>query len=155
MTKIILTRSKLMLGVLVITALMLVTAAATYSLLSNDNPINISVFSNKEPEDKAHFMKLDKFVISVDGEERTHYLMLELALKTNSASAHQDLIEFNPLVRNVLLKMFSKKSYEDLRQMNEIEELQLLVRNQLSQELLQNGYGYKIDDVLFTKMVIQ
>lgn len=100
-------------------------------------------------------MNLDKFVISVDGEERTHYLMLELALKTNSLQAHDELIEFKPLARNVLLKMFSQSTYEDLRKMNEIDSLQQQVMGQLRQVLAINGYNHQIEEVLFTKLVLQ
>ncbi|MGF1703053.1 flagellar basal body-associated FliL family protein [Photobacterium makurazakiensis] len=147
--------TKLILAALAASVLIATSSIATYSFIANDKSSEFSIFNNKESENRAHFMNLDKFVITIDGEERTHYLMLELALKTNSSKAHDQLIEFKPLARNVLLKMFSQSTFEELRQMNEIERLQLDVLAQLRKVLMLNGYSYQIEEVLFTKLVLQ
>ncbi|MGF1682693.1 flagellar basal body-associated FliL family protein [Photobacterium minamisatsumaniensis] len=147
--------TKLILAALAASVLIATSSIATYSFIANDKSSEFSIFTSKEVENRAHFMNLDKFVITIDGEERTHYLMLELALKTNSTKAHDQLIEFKPLARNVLLKMFSQSTFEELRQMNEIERLQSDVLAQLRKVLMLNGYAYQIEEVLFTKLVLQ
>ncbi len=114
-----------------------------------------SLFGNGQPETQVHFMSLDKFVISLNGDERMHYLLLELDLKTANVRAHEDLKTFRPIVNNVLLKMFSQMSYEEVRASSDIEVLQRQVKSQLSTTLAQSGYSHSIEDVLFTKLVLQ
>ncbi|WP_413112647.1 flagellar basal body-associated protein FliL [Thaumasiovibrio sp. DFM-14] len=132
-----------------------VTAFTTYSLLSGDQPVSISFFGGSDEDNRVRFTNLDKFVISIDGAERTHFLMLEMSLKTSSEEAHDALYEFKPLARNVLLRMFSKKTYEELREIKNIELLEGRVHQELTMALVQNGYNHRIDEVLFTKMVVQ
>lgn len=147
--------SKVILAALAASVLIALSSIATYAFIVNDKSAEFSVFTRSDVNNRAHFMNLDKFVITIDGEERTHYLMLELALKTNSAKAHDHLLEFKPLARNVLLKMFSQSTFEDLRQMNEIDQLQTEVLGQLRQAMALNGYAYQIEEALFTKLVLQ
>ncbi len=136
-------------------AIIAVTAVSTYFLLSSEQPVAINLFGQSDEANQARFTSLDKFVISVDGDDRTHYLLLEMALKTNSDAAHEALLEFKPVAKNVLLRMFSQKSYEEVRQLKDIEALQSRVHKELAMVLVQNGYQHRIEEVLFTKMVIQ
>ncbi|MGF1739290.1 flagellar basal body-associated FliL family protein [Photobacterium satsumensis] len=147
--------TKVILAALAASVLIALSSIATYAFIVNDKSAEFSVFTRAEASNRAHFMNLDKFVITIDGEERTHYLMLELALKTNSSKAHDQLIEFKPLARNVLLKMFSQSTFEELRQMNEIDRLQTEVLGQLRLAMALNGYAHQIEEVLFTKLVLQ
>lgn len=147
--------TKVILAALAAAVLIAVSSIATYAFIVNDQSAEFSVFSSNDNSKRAHFMNLDKFVITIDGEERPHYLMLELALKTSSAKAHEQLIEYKPLARNVLLKMFSQNTFEELRQMDEIERMQTEVLGKLRQAMALNGYVYQIDEVLFTKLVLQ
>ncbi|GAL14308.1 flagellar biosynthesis protein FliL [Vibrio astriarenae] len=136
-------------------ALIVGAAGGTYYMLSNNLPQGDSLFSGGQAENQVHFMPLDKFVISLNGEERMHYLLLELDLKTMNKVAHEELLTFRPVVNNVLLKMFSQMSYEEMREMDDIEALQLQVKSQLTNTLQKNGYQHAINDVLFTKLVLQ
>ncbi|MCK6263342.1 flagellar basal body-associated FliL family protein [Vibrio sp. ZSDE26] len=114
-----------------------------------------TIFGSNAKDAQTHFMSLDKFVISLNGEERPHYLLLELDLKTSSLTAHEELIRYRPVVNNVLLKMFSQYSYEEMRDINDIDYMQKQVQMNLAKTLLENGFMYNIDDVLFTKLVLQ
>ncbi|MGR5166944.1 flagellar basal body-associated FliL family protein [Vibrio astriarenae] len=147
---------KLILAGLTAAALVVGAAGGTYYLISNNLPQGQSLFAgNGQSDNQVHFMPLDKFVISLNGEERMHYLLLELDLKTLSNHAHEDLLAYRPVVNNVLLKMFSQMSYEEMREMDDIEALQLQVKSQLTNTLQKNGYPHAISDVLFTKLVLQ
>ncbi|WP_394242723.1 flagellar basal body-associated FliL family protein [Vibrio astriarenae] len=136
-------------------ALIVGAAGGTYYMLSNNLSQGDSLFSGSQSENQVHFMSLDKFVISLNGEERMHYLLLELDLKTMNNVAHEELLAFRPVVNNVLLKMFSQMSYEEMREMDDIEALQLQVKSKLTNTLQKNGYQHAISDVLFTKLVLQ
>lgn len=147
--------TKVILAALAAAVLIAASSIATYAFIVNDQSAEFSVFSSSDNSKRAYFMNLEKLVITIDGEERTHYLMLELALKTSSAKAHDQLIEYKPLVRNALLKLFSKNTFEELRQMDEIERMQTEALGKLRQAMALNGYAYQIDEVLFTKLVLQ
>ncbi|MDR9826348.1 flagellar basal body-associated protein FliL [Vibrio sp.] len=136
-------------------ALIVGAAGGTYYMLSNNLADGESFFPSAQPESQVHFMSLDKFIISLNGEERMHYLLLELDLKTMNTQAHEELISFRPVVNNVLLKMFSQMSYEEMRELSDIEALQHQVKSQLTNTLQKNGYQHAINDVLFTKLVLQ
>lgn len=146
---------KFVLTGVVATALIAGTAFGTLMLVDNNDSDVSSLFSSSAKDEQTHFMSLDKFVISLNGEDRTHYLLLELDLKTSSTTAHEELIRFRPVVNNVLLKMFSQYSYEEMRSINDIDYMQKQVHLNLAKTLLENGFMYNIDDVLFTKLVLQ
>lgn len=103
----------------------------------------------------AHFHKLDRFVISIPGEQYQHYVQLELAIKSNSAEFGEVLTQAEPLVRNGLMHLFSKKHYEELSQLQDLNGLQNEVKVLLADTLSRNGYPDQIDDVLFTRLVVQ
>ncbi|WP_076413071.1 flagellar basal body-associated protein FliL [Shewanella sp. UCD-KL12] len=113
-------------------------------------------FIPKETQDNsAKFYPLDRFVISVPGDKFPHYLLLELALKSSSPDVTKTLSEADPLVRNSLMKMFSRKHFNQLNDSNQLEGLQLEALTLLSDVLKENNYEIELDEVLFTRMVIQ
>lgn len=114
------------------------------------------VFEEQQvPADIPRFYPLERFIISVPGKEYQHYVLLELALKTSSANAKHLLSEADPLVRNSLMKMFAGKQVEELNKPNNLELLQLEAKTLLTDVLNHNKYAVTIDDVLFTRLVIQ
>lgn len=145
---------KLVLAGVAASALIAGTAYGTLSMVDKSGDVG-AFFGSNNKDSETHFMSLDKFVISLNGEERTHYLLLELDLKTSTLTAHEELIRFRPVVNNVLLKMFSQYSYEEMRSINDIEYMQKQVHMNLAKTLMENGFMYNIDDVLFTKLVLQ
>ena len=103
----------------------------------------------------AKFYPLDRFVISVPGDNLPHYLLLEMALKSRSNNVSTILSEADPLVRNSLMKMFSRKHFNQLNDSNQLESLQQEALVLLSEVLAENKYEIELDEVLFTRMVIQ
>ncbi|MBY5991965.1 flagellar basal body-associated protein FliL [Ferrimonas balearica] len=103
----------------------------------------------------AHFHKLDRFVISVPGEQYQHYVQLELAIKSPSDSFGEVLSDAEPLVRNALMHLFSKKQFEELSQLKDLNGLQDEVKTLLRETLTKNSYPSEIDEVLFTRLVVQ
>ncbi|MEC4725939.1 flagellar basal body-associated FliL family protein [Shewanella sp. D64] len=112
------------------------------------------VAKEQQPE-TAKFYPLDKFVISVPGDEYPHYLLLEMALKSRSINVTPTLKEADPLVRNTLMKMFSRKHFKDLNNSDQLDSLQKEALVLLSGVLAENHYTIELEEVLFTRMVIQ
>ncbi|WP_108945080.1 flagellar basal body-associated FliL family protein [Shewanella halifaxensis] len=113
-------------------------------------------FGPKEPVvEAAKFYPLDKFVLSIPGEEYSHYLLLELAIKTRSKDAQFTLTQADSVIKNSLMKMFSNKHFDELNDTKQFEPLQKEALNILSVVLAQNDFDIELDDVLFTRMIIQ
>lgn len=94
-------------------------------------------------------------IISVPGDEYPHYLLLELALKSRSDNAAQEIKAADPLIRNTMMRMFSSKSFNVLNQPQNLETLQLEARESLIKVLTKDQFTLDIEEVLFTRMVIQ
>ncbi|SHH17447.1 flagellar basal body-associated FliL family protein [Ferrimonas marina] len=105
--------------------------------------------------DQAKFHTLERFVISVPGDKFQHYVQLELALKSRTSNFDVVLEEAEPLVRNALMHLFSNKTYEELSQLRDLGGLQNEVKQALSQTLAANRYTAELDEVLFTRLVVQ
>ncbi|MDO6679643.1 MULTISPECIES: flagellar basal body-associated protein FliL [unclassified Shewanella] len=115
-----------------------------------------SPFSEYEPAPKvASYYPLEKFVFSISGKETNHYLLLEMALKSTSEDAKETLTSADPLIKNTLMKMFSQKDFEQLSASNQLDILQTEAQVLLATVLNENNFTIELDDVLFTKMVIQ
>jgi len=114
------------------------------------------VFSSAEDEViTAEFYPLDKFVISVPGDDYPHYLLLEMAFKSSSEGVEKTIKKADPLIRNSLMKMFAKKHFNELNNSQQLESLQQEAHLLLTAVLANNQYNIQIDEVLFTRMVIQ
>ncbi|WP_394202868.1 flagellar basal body-associated protein FliL [Shewanella waksmanii] len=111
--------------------------------------------NQQEQPDVARFYPLDRFVISVPGDNTPHYLLLELALKSRSQNVSATLQAADPVVRNSLMKMFSRKHFDQLNDANQLEGLQNEALLLLSEVMIENQFPLEIDEVLFTRMVIQ
>ena len=112
-------------------------------------------FGEDEPEEKPIFHSLEKLVLGVKGQRQTHFVMMEIAVKTRQPKHIQDIDSYMPLVRNALLKLFSHKTYEELQKQKEIDTLQSEVKETLLTAFASTHFVKDIDDVILTKYVIQ
>ncbi|KJG31569.1 flagellar protein [Photobacterium angustum] len=160
------TNKKTLSNLFIILLISIIVAVATFSATlwysqQNTSTPNIDSWITKvfqsEPEATAQpaFHPLDKVVVSVKGERQTHYVMIELAVQTHYPERIKQIDSYMPLVRNALLKMFSKKKYEELQNQQSIDQLQQEVKQTLTAAFANTTIARDIDDVLFTKYVIQ
>lgn len=101
------------------------------------------------------FHELDKVVLSVKGKRQTHFVMLEIAIETRRPERIQSIDNYMPVVRNALLKLFSDKTYDDLRQNGSVDLLQNQVKQTVLLAFENTDLVEGIDDVLLTKYVVQ
>ena len=89
------------------------------------------------------------------GNSQTRYLKIRPALVTRHQSLYDELPNFEPVVRNRLLSLYSQKSAAELLQPSGFENLREESLSSL-QEALKDGTGMlTLSDVLFTEFVIQ
>ncbi|GIU22989.1 flagellar basal body-associated protein FliL [Shewanella sp. MBTL60-007] len=141
----------------IITALLIISWTAAIFWVGWQSPSLIGgPFEAKEAEVKsAQFYPLDKFVISIPGDEYPHYLLLELAFKSRSKNVESTIKQADPVIKNSLMKMFSHKHFNELNNAQQFESLQKEAHGILSTVLAENDFAIELDDVLFTRMVIQ
>ncbi|MGX7653262.1 flagellar basal body-associated FliL family protein [Shewanella putrefaciens] len=108
-----------------------------------------------EPVPVAKFYPLEKFVISIPGDKYPHYMLLEMSLKSYNPDMKTVLVEADPLIRNAMMKMFSRKTFEQLNHLDQLDGLQAEALILMVKVLSDNKLPSDIDEVLFTRMVIQ
>ena len=84
-----------------------------------------------------------------------NFVMLGLAVETRRPQRITNINDYMPVVRNALLKLFSDKTYEDLRQDGAIEQLQNEIKQTVLLAFQKTDIVRDIDDVLLTKYVVQ
>lgn len=109
--------------------------------------------ASKETESSFH--SLEKIVLSVKGKKQSHFVMLEVAIETRNPERMQAIDHYMPVVRNSLLKLFSDKTYEALREHGTVNQLQEEVKKSILLAFADNDIARDIDDVLLTKYVLQ
>lgn len=110
----------------------------------------------KEVSKKPLFKPLEKFVISVDGDNVRRYLMLEMTLVTHSQDQLGGYDDYMPVIRNSLVQYFSQRNETELNdELHHIDKLELDLQTRLSTTLSNYGFQPAIDEVLITKYVVQ
>ncbi|WP_299019617.1 flagellar basal body-associated protein FliL [uncultured Photobacterium sp.] len=104
---------------------------------------------------KPVFMPLTKFVVSIPGDDRVHYLMLELSIMSYSQDQLDLVQEYLPVVRNAIITLLSEQHYNDLAQPGVMKPLQVALREKIQTVMNDMASSNGIDQVLITKMVIQ
>lgn len=104
---------------------------------------------------KPVFLELKKFVVSVPGDGRLHYLMMEMSVMSYSQDELDKLRDFLPVIRNAVVTLLSEQHYNDLAQPGVMKPLQIALRDKLRRVMNDMASSNGIDQVLITKMVIQ
>lgn len=104
---------------------------------------------------KERYYPLDRFVISVPGDQYPHYLLLEMALKSSSNNVKHKLSEADPVIRNALMRMFASKTFDQINDPTQLEPLQQEAKTLLSGLFVEHQYKIDLEDLLFTRIVIQ
>ncbi|ELR67088.1 Flagellar biosynthesis protein FliL [Photobacterium marinum] len=104
---------------------------------------------------KPVFLPLTKFVVSIPGDDRLHYLMLELSIMSYNQEQLDLVEEYRPVVRNGIITLLSELHYNDLTQPGVMEPLQVALRERVQKVMNDMASSNGIDQVLITKMVVQ
>lgn len=108
-----------------------------------------------EPVPVPKYYPLEKFVISIPGDKYPHYMLLEMSLKSRNPAMQTVLVDSDALLRNAMMKMFSRKTFTELNSLDQLDSLQSEALILMIKVLSDNQLASDIDEVLFTRMVIQ
>ncbi len=143
---------------IVVLAIVLLAALAYGAYLKRDLIAVWLGLEEPKPElsEKPLFKPLDRFVISLEGESQSHYLVLELALVTHNPAQLEELKVLNPLIRNAMVQYFSHRTNDDVqKELKDITALQTSLLGKLVTTLQSYGYKPYLDEVLITKVLVQ
>lgn len=117
---------------------------------------DLAALFHEEPQYQGpQFHPLEKIVLSVKGNNQTHFVMLELAIETRDLEQISAINDYMPKIQNALLKLFATKHYNDLQQAGAVALLQDEVKHTLLTAFEDTYFVRHIDDVLLTKYVVQ
>ncbi|MEE2024046.1 MULTISPECIES: flagellar basal body-associated FliL family protein [Alkalimonas] len=102
------------------------------------------------------FFPLERFVISVDSQHHSRYLVLELTLVSHDPVVLAMLQDAVPLLRNALVQHFSNSQHLDVKNdFKDIPQVQAQLLHEFNQALRLHKFSHQIEQVLVTNVFIQ
>ncbi|MGL5495572.1 MAG: flagellar basal body-associated FliL family protein [Aeromonas sobria] len=100
---------------------------------------------------------LSKSTLTVprDDKSRPYYVLLELTITSYDPESPAKVQMLDPILRNVLVDMFARKNFDQLKKLDGLGELQQEVADAFGEAIQKNGFTLDINSVLFTKLVLQ
>lgn len=110
----------------------------------------------KKPEATAEykFFPIEKVIVSLKGETREHYFVLDLVLQADLKTDSKKLEQIDPMVRNSVVAHLSSMHFDTLRNMS-IPDLQASLVKALDDDFTSRHLAKPFADVLVSKMIVQ
>lgn len=109
-----------------------------------------------EPEETAEytFFPIEKVIVSLQGEGREHYFVLDLVLQADIEVEAKKLAQLDPMVRNSAVAYLSGLRFDQLRGMP-IAELQAALEKVLFDDFASKKLAAPFVHVLVSKLIVQ
>lgn len=109
-----------------------------------------------EPEETAEytFFPIEKVIVSLQGEGREHYFVLDLVLQADIEAEAKKLAQLDPMVRNSAVAYLSGLRFDELRGMP-IAELQAALEKALFDDFASKKLAAPFVHVLVSKLIVQ
>lgn len=131
------------------------TVVGTHALREDSNLSAITSLFSSSDESVVEFVEIKNVVITLkNASSKERYLLLELALTTDSAKDSKRTEDMIPAIRGATVSLLSDMDYDAVRAMS-VKELrdQLMVAYQARFKSLNSTTPFK--DVIISKMVFQ
>lgn len=106
-----------------------------------------------EPKE-YRFHPVDKIIVSMRGDGREHYLVVDLALQAKSSKEPQNFEQAEPIVRNSVVAYLSGLKFDELRELP-ISELQGRLEKVLLADFASKNAAVPFKHVLINKLIVQ
>lgn len=100
------------------------------------------------------FFPVEKIIVSVRGEGREHYFVLDLALQAQASDKPKHFEQAEPIVRNSVVAYLSALPFDELRGM-QIAELQQRLELVLFEDFASKNAAVPFEHVLVNKLLVQ
>jgi flagellar FliL protein len=100
------------------------------------------------------FLNVEKIYVNLRGNQREHYLVIDLAVQASAKIDKKELQQFAPVVRNSVVARLSGMRYEVVRSLS-IAELQLLLEEALRQDVFERNLRVSFEHLLVNKLLAQ
>lgn len=95
------------------------------------------------------------FVINLSTSKKPRFLQVEVQVMTRSENAVEDIVTYEPLLKNHLVTLFSKQNIDEMNSAEGKEKLRAEATDLVKQYMLENTGKDTIEEVLFTGFVTQ
>ncbi|KHO63870.1 flagellar basal body-associated protein FliL [Pseudomonas flexibilis] len=103
---------------------------------------------------KFQFLNVEKIYVNLRGNQREHYMVIDLAVQVSAKIDKKELQQFAPVVRNSVVARLSGMRYEVVRSLS-IAELQLLLEEALRQDIVERNLRVSFEHLLVNKLLAQ
>lgn len=100
------------------------------------------------------FFPIEKIIVSLQGEAREHYFVLDLVLQADVKAEVKKLEQIDPMVRTSVVAHLSGMSFSELRGMP-ISDLQALLEKALLADFASKKLVLPFTHVLVSKLIVQ
>ncbi|MGE8295171.1 MAG: flagellar basal body-associated FliL family protein [Pseudomonas sp.] len=107
-----------------------------------------------EAKSEYRFFPIEKVIVSLQGETREHYFVLDLVLQAELETDPKKLEQIDPMVRNSVVAHLSAMTFEQLRGMP-IPELQSALESALFDDFASKKLAMPFVNVLVSKLIVQ
>lgn len=108
----------------------------------------------EEQTSEYRFFPIEKVIVSLQGENREHYFVLDLVLQADLETDPKKLEQIDPMVRNSVVAHLSAMTFESLRAMP-IPELQGKLESALFDDFASKKLAMPFANVLVSKLIVQ
>ncbi len=154
---------RIILAVLVLNTLIVAASAyINFNLLNQQQVIGTSVAAKgtaiqpgkpvKATEYK--FFAIEKIIVSLPGDGREHYFVLDLVLQANIDTDEKKLQQIDPMVRNSVVAHLSSMTFNELRSLP-ITDLQTKLEDVVLADFSSRHVVTPFAHVLVSKLVVQ
>lgn len=140
--------------------------AALFLLKSNQasEPVQQAQADSTEPQEKkdnistgkpSFYKMLPAFVVNLSSGTKPHFLQVEVQVMANNDSAIEDVMVYEPLIKNHLITLFAAQKIHEIRTAEGKEKLRSEATALVKKVMSDSTGDETIEEVLFTGFVTQ
>jgi flagellar protein FliL len=157
---------RIILALLVVNTLVAAGSAyISFQVMSRPQAVNTPAVANTDDErspavvnsddaEEYKFFPIEKVIVSLQGDGREHYFVLDLVLQADVDTDNKKLKQIDPMVRNSVVAHLSSMAFNQLRSMP-IAELQTSLEKVVQADFSSRQIVQPFAHVLVSKLVVQ
>lgn len=104
---------------------------------------------------KLEYVQLKPFTVNFQQGSRTRLLQVQLSISTRNEATVDALKTHAPLIEHTIITLLGGREFETLRTTEGKEDLRMALKDAIQEVTQQEAGGAGVEDVLFTRFVMQ